>query len=445
MMGISCSRKRLIELLVVVMFPATSVFHTGMARGQQPPAPVVVSPAVYEEIAAGETFVGTLLPIRQATIGSAVDGRVVELNVEAGEPVQAGQALAQLLTETISLDLEAAEAELEFRKQQLAEFENGSRPEDIERARAKLVGAKARAEYARAYRERLTTLFANKKFSTEREFEESIALAVEAEQNEIDAQAALKLAIEGPRKETIAQARAQVRMAQAAVDKLRDQIKKHTVISRFDGYVTAKHSEIGQWVTRGDPIVNVAALDPVEVQAFVLEKHIAYVKLGTTVRVSIPALPEQVFTGKVTRIVPQADARTRTFPVIVRVRNSFDDGVPLLKSGMYARVTLPTGLKHKALLVPKDAVVLGGEKPLLYVVDLEAPQARQGKVRPVPVDLGVAWGQLIQVDGPLTAGGFVVVQGNERLRPGQEVVVSRVLEPEVKGISAASPPAAPKS
>lgn len=423
----------------VVALAATANFQGAMVRGQQPPAPVVVAAAVSEEIAAGEIFVGTLMPIKHATIGSAVDGRVIEVNVDAGMAVKAGEPLAQLLTNTITLDLEAAEAELELRHQQLAELENGTRPEDIERAQAKVVGAEARKKFARANRARLTSLFESRRISTEKDYEESIAAAVEAEQNEIDARAALKLAIEGPRKEVIAQARAQVSMAHTAVLKLRDQIKKHTIISRFDGYVTAKHSEVGQWVIRGDPIVDVAALDPIEVQAFVLEKHIAYAKLGAAVKVEIPSLPAHVFNGTVSRIVPQADARARTFPVLVRIANSFDDGVPLLKSGMYARVTLATGPRQQALLVPKDAIVLGGLKPMLYVVDLPARDAKLGKVRSVPIELGVAWGQMIQVTGALKPGNFVVVQGNERLRPGQEVVVSRIVAPEAKHISTARP------
>ena len=128
-------------------------------------------------------------------------------------------------------------------------------------------------------------------------------------------------------------------------------------------------------------------------------------------------------------IVPQADVQARTFPVKVRVTNTVVDEVPLLKSGMYARVTLPTGGKQLATLVPKDALVLGGPQPMVFVVDGASDDGAAGKAVAVPVDVGVAEGGLIQVIGPLKAGQLVVVQGNERLQPGQEVAIQRTVPP----------------
>jgi hypothetical protein len=84
---------------------------------------------------------------------------------------------------------------------------------------------------------------------------------------------------------------------------------------------------------------------------------------------------------------------------------------------------LPTGEKQNALLVPKDALVLGGPTPVVYVVVSGDPSNKHDQVAPVPVKLGVAQGDLIQVTGAVVAGQLVVVQGNERLFPGQAVSV----------------------
>jgi multidrug efflux pump subunit AcrA (membrane-fusion protein) len=122
--------------------------------------------------------------------------------------------------------------------------------------------------------------------------------------------------------------------------------------------------------------------------------------------------------------------RSRTFPVKVRVENEITAAGPLLKSGMLARVVLPTGKTQEALLVPKDALVLGGrEGPVVFVFQPDTANHTQGTVRPVVVQLGVAEGSWIQVSGALEAGQRVVSEGNERLRPGQEVVVTRLLDP----------------
>jgi multidrug efflux pump subunit AcrA (membrane-fusion protein) len=156
------------------------------------------------------------------------------------------------------------------------------------------------------------------------------------------------------------------------------------------------------------------------------------------VTVQIPAIPGPPLSGVVAAIVPQADVQARTFPVKVRVKNTLSEDGPVVKSGMYARVVLPTGSKQTAMLASKDALVLGGVQPVVFVVDA-ATDSKQGKVRPVPVKIGFADGSMIQVSGDIQAGQLVVVQGNERLQPGQVVQIQRMQsEPEGAARSAQS-------
>lgn len=407
----------------------------------QPPGAtaVIVSPVVEREITAGQTFVGTVMPLKKAIVGSAVDGRVVEFPLDEGDRVEEGQTLAQLLTDTIKLEVETAEAELQLRQQQLAELENGTRPEEIDQSKARMLAAEARMKYAEARRKRAENLFRDGRALSEEERDEMISLAVEAEQAYLEAKAVHQLAVEGPRKEQIAQARAQVAMMQATVDRLKDQLAKHTVIARFSGYVTAEHTEVGQWVASGDPVAEIAALDEVEITAYVVEQFVPNIRAGMQVSIAVPALAGRSFAGVVSAVVPQADVQARTFPVKVRVKNEVIEGEPLLKSGMYARVMLPTGIKQVANLVPKDALVLGGPQPSVYVVDLSAPNAQQGNARPVPVQLGISDGSWIHVIGAVAPGQMVVVQGNERLRPGQDVLIQSVISPPTATNPAAAP------
>jgi HlyD family secretion protein len=418
-------QSRIALACMLAVFAATSTL-----RGQAPPAALVaISPVVEREVTAGQTFVGTVMPLRKSVVGSAADGRIIEYPLNEGDRVQKGQVLAQLLTDTVKLQLAAAEAELELRKQQLAELKNGTRPEEIQQAKARMTAAQARVQYSNARRTRAENLFRQGQAMSEEQRDEMIALAIEAEQAHIDAQAAYRLAVEGPRKEQIAQASAQVAFQQATVNQLKDQMDKHTIVAEFDGYVTAELTEVGQWVKQGDPIAEVAALDEVEVTAHVVEQYAPHVRVGMQVSVQIPSVPGPPLMGVVSAIVPQADVQARTFPVKVRVKNQLTDDGPLVKSGMYARVMLPTGAKQKAMLVFKDALVLGGQQPVLYVMDANTANSKQGKVRPVPVQLGIAENNMIQVTGALQPGQMVVVQGNERLRPGQDVEIQRVVPP----------------
>jgi len=393
---------------------------------QRPPARVVVAKSVSKEMAAGQTFVATVLPLKHAIIGSAVDGRVIKIMALDGQRVTKMQPLVQLLTETIELHLAAAEAELKLRQEELSELENGTRKQEIEQAQAKMRGAKANMEYAITRRGRLQNLRDNRA-ATQENIDEAVAAATHAEQSYYDLKAAYELAVEGPRPEKITQSRAEVAVQQAIVDELKLRIKKYTMISRFDGYVIEKKTEEGAWVNAGDPVMELVALDEVEVQAYVAENHAVHVNPGMTVRVEIPALPDRIFTGVVSAIIPQADIRARTVPVKIRVKNEISEAGPLLKWGMSARVELPTGPSQKAVMVPKDALVLGGPKPVVYVV--EGKDNEPGKAIAVPVELGVATPNLIQVKGALEAGQSVIVEGNERIRPGQDVMITQVVKP----------------
>lgn len=416
------------QFSIVLVVLGTTGIAARSAPAQGPPAALVaVSPVVEREVAASQAVVGTVMPLRMATIGSAVDGRVIEFPLNEGDRVERGGILAQLLTDTVQLDLAAAEAQLELRQQELAELKNGTRPGELEQAKARMTSAQARWQYAQARRARADKVG---EAMSDEEREEMSALAIEGEQAYLDAKAAYQLAVEGPRKEQIAQAAAQVAMQQATVDLLKYHLKKHTVTSRFAGYVTAEHTEVGQWLKQGDPVAEVAALDEVEVVAQVVEQYVTHVRAGMTVSVEIPSIPGQLFAGVVSAVVPQADVQARTFPVKIRVKNQITEDQPLVKPGMYARVLLPTGNKQMAIVVSKDALVLGGPQPVVFVVDA-APNAKQGKTRPVNVKLGVAEGNMIQVTGGLEAGQLVVVQGNERLRPGQDVLIQRMIEPPV--------------
>jgi multidrug efflux pump subunit AcrA (membrane-fusion protein) len=206
------------------------------AHAQFGPARIVVAEAVEQEVSSGETFIGTVRPLKRAVIGSAVDGRVVEFPVNVGERVEEGQALAQLLTETISLEVAAAEAELALRTEELAELQNGSLPEEIEQARARKEAAAANKQYLMQRRERMEKLRQGNAAS-EDVLQEAVSLSLSAEEGFLEAKAAWDLAVRGPRDEKIAQARSRVALQQAVVDRLQDQLKKHTVITRFTGYV----------------------------------------------------------------------------------------------------------------------------------------------------------------------------------------------------------------
>ncbi len=396
-----------------------------LVRGQDESAqPVEVAEVIETEILQGHRVVGTVNPLRTSTVGAATAGRVADFLVNVGQAVTVGQPLAQLRTETLKIELRAANAELELYRQQLVEQQNGSRAEDVAEAEAQLQVARAAQENASAQLVRLRALAASGA-ATDADLEDARERASITQFAFSAADAAAKRVKSGPREERIAQAAAQVELQQQRVNLIKDRIEKHTLRAPFDGFVSAEYTEVGAWVASGDPVAQVIQLNQVEIQAPVTAQYAIRLKRGDAVRVEFPELPDKLLTGTIDRVVPMADSRARTFPVLVRLDNEIHDGAPLLMAGMLARVDLPAGGQQLMPLVPKDALVLNARERSVYVVDLDAQSSElpTGIVRKVPVQLGVAVDDLIQVSGALSAGQLVVVVGNERLIPESRVKI----------------------
>jgi RND family efflux transporter MFP subunit len=392
-----------------------AVGSSAMAQPGAAPAPVKVASVIERDIAAGQAFVGTVMPTRVSSVGSAVDGRVIDFPVNEGDRVSKGQVLAQLLTGQLDIQLAGAKAELELRKHALEELQNGSRPEEIEQAKARYLSSQAAAEYAAARLDRTRRLYERGSITPD-EYQQATSQANQATQAAAEAKAAYDLTVAGPRRETIAQAAARVAVQEEEIRAIEDQLAKHTIRSPFDGYVVSEFTEIGHWVAKAGLVAKVVELDQVDVEIMVLESYVPALRIGQTVRVEIPALGAEPIEGQVAIVVPQADARSRSFPVKVRIKNQFSDEQPLIRAGMFARVMLPVGTVGEALLVPKDSIVLGGPTPVVFVVDPDPKDPAKGTARRVNVQLGIADGGLIEVKGELRAGQKVVVLGNERLR-----------------------------
>jgi RND family efflux transporter MFP subunit len=387
--------------------------------------PVAVARVERQELAVGQSFVGTVYPARVSDVGSAVDGRVVKLPVLEGQHVAAGQPIAELLRGLLEIEKSGAIAELDRRRQVLGELRAGSRPEEIDQRRAAVQGLEARAEYARSRLERLRRL-AERGTSTADELLDGETEFRQVEADLRSGRAALELSEAGPREEQIAQAAAAVAAQEAEVERIDDQLSKHTIRSPFEGWVVERFTEAGQWLSRGGLVARIAELSRVEVEVQVPEVAIAALATGTDVRLEFDAARDQTWIGRVERIVPQADLLSRSFPVKVILENRIVDGQPVLRGGMLARAWLPVGKTGLATVVPKDALVLGTGQPLVFAVDPAGGQAGTGVVRPVRVSLGATVGGGVEITGPIEPGALVVIRGNERLRPGMNVSFSAV-------------------
>ncbi|MFQ5894586.1 MAG: efflux RND transporter periplasmic adaptor subunit [Nitrospinota bacterium] len=396
------------------------------AEGQTQPyrAPlVVVQPAVSRLLRGEVTAVGTVEPALQTTVSAEVAGLVRQAGVEEGDRVVRGKtALAQLGGSALRIELAEARAALRRATEEWKRLKAGSRPEEVAALRAQLEEKRALMERDRNELRRAENLF-NKAILDRSSYDRAKSNYLASKSQYERAKQQLRLAEAGERAETIAAARAEVERARARVARIRDDLRKTTIRAPVTGFVARKHVEVGQWVERGGRVADLIAIDRVHARIGVAERHIRFLRVGDPARVLLDALPGQVFRGRVSAIIPQADTASRNFPVKVELTNTPDFQI---KSGMFARVAIQYGEARRAVLIPKDALLSRERGHAVFVV-----VGTQASLRPVQVGREVEG--LIQVlDGKVDPGDMVVVEGNETLYDGVRV--------RLKGTS--GPPAA---
>jgi len=179
----------------------------------------------------------------------------------------------------------------------------------------------------------------------------------------------------------------------------------------FGGVVTRKLTELGEWIGEGDSVLELLSLDMLEVAVDVPEGHIGKVQLNQRAQVRLQAYPDMVLNGRVSVMIPEADAEARTFPVKIAI----SAGGGRVRSGMLATVALQPTAPRKATIVPKDALIRLDTGWTVFALKSD------DTVGAVSVRMGDGIGEWIEVVGELSPGDRVITHGNERLADGQSV------------------------
>ena len=452
---------------VAAVAAAVGLF-AGPVRAQFGPMPVYLEPVQKRTVRRSVELVGTAEALRRAVLGAEVAGRVEAVEAEEGDVLEAGAVVCRLRTRVVALALEQAKARLAAARADLAKMEAGYRKEEVAQAEARASAAQADLDRWRKEHERTRRLLADGA-STQSEMDAVEAAYRAAREHLAEAQAALALYRAGFRAEEVERARAEVAAQSAAVAELEDRLQRMTVRMPFPGCVVRKLCEVGEWLNPGSPVAEVVDLSVVRVRLDVPERHLPGLRRGEAVPVVFEALGEdREFTGRVSQIVPVSAEATHTVTVRVDVENPQADGRPTLAAGLVARVWLPVGEPHEALLVPKAAVVHQDDQDVVYTVSDTPPPsaigggtggasasaggkaqeaggegaaasaagagqaAGGGQAAPrvryavrVPVRIVGGWGRLMEVESPLLRPGVpVVTRGTYLMVPGMPVVAT---------------------
>ncbi|HEU4498106.1 MAG TPA: efflux RND transporter periplasmic adaptor subunit [Sphingomicrobium sp.] len=199
----------------------------------------------------------------------------------------------------------------------------------------------------------------------------------------------------------------------AAVELARVQLEKAHIVAPFSGIVGLRRVSVGEYITAGQALVNLEAIDPVKADFRVPEKFLPAIRVGQTIRVRLDAFPDESFDGTVYAIDPRLDVAGRSLVVRAMVPNNEQR----LRPGLFARITVLLQLKEDALSVPEQAIVPQGDSQFVFkIVD--------GKVQLTKVVTGTRREGRVEIVEGLSAGDQVVTAGQLKIRDGSAVSIA---------------------
>ena len=294
------------------------------------------------------------IDVRQVNLAFKVDGRIVELAVDEGDSVEAGQVVAMLDKRYFEDDLRLAKARRDNLAAALARLEHGSRPEEIAEARAN--AAQQRAVLARAQQDfdRAANLVGKGAVSKE-DFDRDKAALDEAKATLRYAEEALQLAEIGPRQEDIDAARAQLAGEDAAVIQSERRLSDADLIAPSTGVILTRAREKGAIVAAAEPVFTLTLATPVWVRTYVNERDLGRIHPGMLGEVRTDSAPDKIYCGRIGFISPTAEFTPKTVEtrelrtdLVYRLRVLVDNPDNGLRQGMPVTVSLDLNGAHTA-------------------------------------------------------------------------------------------------
>lgn len=352
------------------------------------PKPAVVRTVIVQAAASGgggATLLnasGYVTARREATVSSKVTGKVIEVLVEEGMKVEAGQVLARIDASNVEKSLNLAEAQAESARKAIAE-------------------TRASLEQAERELRRTTQLAAN-----------NVASASELDRADAEAKT-LRARLE--------RQQADVSVADRQVALWKQQLEDTIIRAPFSGIVTKKNAQPGEMISPMSAggftrtgICTIVDMSSLEIEVDVNESYINRVQSGQPVEAALDSYPDWRIPAKVIAIIPTADRQKAT----VKVRVGFEKLDPRVLPDMSVKVAFQSAGEAKVaptvVTVPKVAIGTNDGREVVWVV-------RDGKAERRAVTTGMTRGDDVAVDAGLSGGEKVVIAGGDNLADGARV------------------------
>lgn len=213
------------------------------------------------------------------------------------------------------------------------------------------------------------------------------------------------------------QAKAKLQSAQARVEEQLAVVSRKTIRAPFAGVLGIRQVNQGQYLNPGDGIAPLQSLDPIYIDYSLPERYFRQLEIGQPVKVSLDALPDEVFEARVSAIDAALMEGTRS----IKLRATLSNPKQILRPGMFAEVRTLVGEPQEMLTIPQTALSYNTYGNFVMLVT----ENEQGQLvaNRRQVETGAVQDGRTEINGGLQAGDRVVRAGHNKLRPGQQVSI----------------------
>jgi RND family efflux transporter MFP subunit len=193
------------------------------------------------------------------------------------------------------------------------------------------------------------------------------------------------------------------------LERLQLEQEKSKVRAPFDGIVLERKKDLGDWLGHGDVVARLGSTSGVRAIIPVAERLMPYQQPGQEIEVTLPGINKKL-TGKFSGWVPFAELRSKS--VYMKIALPYEKG---MVENMSAEVEIATARPSRMLLIPRAALLQRQDAPAVYTI-------KEGVAALIPIKILARVGDQIGIESEqLGSGMSLVVDGNDRLKPGQPV------------------------
>jgi RND family efflux transporter MFP subunit len=369
---------------------------TAAAAAAPPPASIESARIVARELQRTVEAIGTLDPNEEVTVSNQVEGPVSKVLVDLGDFVKAGQVLATIDTTELELTVRQQTAALQQEMARIGLSDPNAGLEEaatsqVRQAEATLAEARSKLDRTR----RLT----DEGVLPKQQLDEQQARFEVAEANVKSA------------RESVRNIKATVAGRKAALDLAQKKLADARITAPMSGLVKERLVSEGTYLKANSPVVTLVQISPLKLRVDVPETAIESVRSGRAVQFTVDSIPGRMFGGRISRLSPSVNQQSRT----LKLEAIVDNANGTLKPGLFARVSILTGTREKALVVPPGAVFSVAGLDKVFVIE-------GGKVSERIVRTGSRGEDYVEVLEGVKEGDVVATSNLGSLQQGREVV-----------------------